>query len=189
MYTGVIEIPFIPVIEGIVIIWVTVRALIALIKREFHIKYELSQLFVLLVICIAVRFTFFPTFREDGAVGPLLFDAYRMKEHIISLEPFYYIKKLWYGGKVNFFINEVGNVLLFIPVGVVWPSVYKKLRAFWKTLIAGAAFSVIIEICQLPFYERTTDIDDVILNTLGCAIGYTVFALIRLLTRSGEKSE
>ncbi|MBR2742329.1 MAG: VanZ family protein [Clostridia bacterium] len=182
-----VEIPFLPVMAGIIIIWLIIRAAACIVKRKFDPKCELWQLAALFTVCLVVRFTFFPTFRDGGYVQPLVFDPDRMKDYLINLEPLYYIKKLW-GNKINFIINEIGNILLFIPVGIVWPAAFPRLRAFWKTLIAGAAFSCLIEICQLPFFDRTTDIDDVILNTVGCAIGYALYAIFSMAGKSIVKN-
>ena len=43
-----------------------------------------------------------------------------------------------------------------------------------KTVAAGALISLCIEILQLPFPSRASDIDDLILNTLGTAVGYGI---------------
>ena len=52
------------------------------------------------------------------------------------------------------------------------------MERFWKVLVLGCGLSVFIETAQL-LLPRGTDIDDVWLNTLGAALGYGVFALIR----------
>ncbi|HCW04256.1 MAG TPA: hypothetical protein DGK91_06850 [Clostridium sp.] len=64
---------------------------------------------------------------------------------------------------------------MFIPVGIVWPICFKKLDNIGKAILAGAIFSLLIEISQLLFYERCSDIDDLILNTAGVAIGALIY--------------
>ena len=68
---------------------------------------------------------------------------------------------------------------MFIPLGIVWPSVYKGLNKHWKILSAGIGFSLFIEILQLPFYDRVSDIDDLLLNSLGFIIGYLLYLLTK----------
>ena len=68
---------------------------------------------------------------------------------------------------------------MFIPVGIVWPYVFKELDKPWKVIAAGFGFTLIIEILQLPFYDRLSDIDDLILNTLGYLTGYGIYLLIK----------
>jgi glycopeptide antibiotics resistance protein len=72
-------------------------------------------------------------------------------------------------------LNLVGNTLMFVPVGIVYPIVYKKLNTHAKVLAAGAGFSLAIEILQLPFFDRVSDVDDLILNSLGYALGYLIY--------------
>ena len=77
---------------------------------------------------------------------------------------------------------------MFIPCGIVLPIVYKRLDTFWKVLAAGAGLSLAIELLQLPFSTRATDIDDLLLNTLGTAAGYGILALVRGLRRAGGRA-
>ena len=58
-----------------------------------------------------------------------------------------------------------------------------------KTLAAGAGISLCIELLQLPFSVRATDIDDLIFNTLGTALGYGLFAAARVILRSTHKPD
>jgi glycopeptide antibiotics resistance protein len=47
----------------------------------------------------------------------------------------------------------------------------------------GAAISLAIEILQLPFAVRTSDVDDLILNTAGCLVGYGIYALAKWIRK------
>lgn len=77
--------------------------------------------------------------------------------------------------------NIAGNMIMFIPTGIVLPVIYKKLDCFWKVVAVGALISLCIEILQLPFPSRASDVDDLILNTLGVAVGYWIYAGFRRL--------
>ena len=61
------------------------------------------------------------------------------------------------------------------------PIVYKRLDYFGKVIAAGAFISLCVELIQLPFADRVSDVDDLILNTLGVAIGYGIYKLIRAI--------
>ena len=87
-----------------------------------------------------------------------------------------------YDNSRDFVWNTVGNVTMFIPTGIVLPVVYKKLNSFGKVVAAGAFISLCIEILQLPFASRASDIDDLILNTLGVIAGYGIYAFVSHLT-------
>lgn len=71
------------------------------------------------------------------------------------------------------------NVLLTIPFGFGLPFVSRlRLR---QVVFAGALFSILLESLQLAtalfagFTFRVVDINDVIFNTVGVAIGYVLF--------------
>jgi glycopeptide antibiotics resistance protein len=73
---------------------------------------------------------------------------------------------------------------MFIPSGIVLPIIYKRLDTFLKVLLAGGSISLCIEVIQLPFSVRATDIDDLILNVVGVVMGYGIYALIRYIRRA-----
>jgi glycopeptide antibiotics resistance protein len=60
----------------------------------------------------------------------------------------------------------------------VWPAVFKKLNTHRKVIAAGVGITLTIELLQLPFYDRATDIDDLILNSAGFLIGYGVYLIV-----------
>jgi glycopeptide antibiotics resistance protein len=72
---------------------------------------------------------------------------------------------------------------MFIPLGIVWPSVYKNLNTHLKVICAGIGFSLFIEILQLPFYDRVSDIDDLLLNSLGFIIGYSLYLFAKFIKK------
>jgi glycopeptide antibiotics resistance protein len=74
-------------------------------------------------------------------------------------------------------------MIMLIPTGIVLPAIYKKLNCFWKVVAVGALISLCTEILQLPFPARASDVDDLILNTLGVAVGYGIYAAFRRLKR------
>ncbi|MBQ5820919.1 MAG: VanZ family protein, partial [Clostridia bacterium] len=84
-----------------------------------------------------------------------------------------------YDSKRDLLLNVIGNAAMFVPSGIVLPIVYKRLNTFWKVLLTGIGMSLCIELIQLPFSARATDIDDLILNTIGVIVGYGIVALIR----------
>lgn len=73
-----------------------------------------------------------------------------------------------------FLINFLGNIVIFMPIGFLLPLLWKKYDRAWRTMGIGFLLSVTIEILQLP-QMRSSDIDDLWLNTLGASIGYLVY--------------
>ena len=76
------------------------------------------------------------------------------------------------------FKNACLNVLLFVPLGVLLPMLWGRFRSAKRTVLAGLAVSFAIEFSQI-FTFRTTDVNDLITNTAGAALG---FLLVRRLT-------
>lgn len=74
------------------------------------------------------------------------------------------------------------NILLFIPfsflLALIWPH-YAK----WKfAVLSGCLFSLLIELSQL-LNNRQTDIDDLILNIVGTALGYFLYQIFISVTK------
>ena len=70
-------------------------------------------------------------------------------------------------------VNVVGNIVLFALPAALLSSYGWPLR---RTIIAGLIFSVGIELLQLVVPGRTTATADVILNTIGAAVGWLLVA-------------
>jgi glycopeptide antibiotics resistance protein len=73
-------------------------------------------------------------------------------------------------------VNIVGNVGLYVPLGVglAWRF---RLRTVWIVAIA-ASVSIAVEIWQgVSGGQRTSDIDDVLLNTAGALVGSCIFMI------------
>lgn len=72
-------------------------------------------------------------------------------------------------------VNLLGNVVLFIPMGLFLPALWPRQRRLWKVLLwCGLAISL-VEITQALTLTGWCDIDDLFLNLLGAAIGYGIF--------------
>ena len=73
-------------------------------------------------------------------------------------------------------VGLVGNIFLFVPFGAaLWFGSVRLRRA----VAVGAALSIAIEVAQLAIPGRWTSTDDVMLNTLGTAVGYLAAAALR----------
>ena len=77
----------------------------------------------------------------------------------------------------------LANILLFIPFGLLAPFVWNGLDHPAAVTCSGFGFSLLIELSQL-LNHRATDIDDLILNTLGALIGYALFKVLTKVTAS-----
>ena len=158
------------------LIWCVIRLICAVKNKSVHWKREIQYLLVYICIVVVARFTFFPFFTVNGKVQPLLFERAKAFPFRINWIPF--ANLFDYPETRDILINIIGNTAMFIPLGIVWPSVYKGLNKHWKVLAAGIGFSLFIEILQLPFYDRVSDVDDLLLNSAGFLIGYLIYLLV-----------
>ena len=87
------------------------------------------------------------------------------------------------------FINACLNILLFVPFGFFLPILWEPFRKIKNAAITGLLTTLFIEVSQI-FTYRTTDINDLITNTIGTIIGYFIARWItnkftkRILTNS-----
>ena len=94
----------------------------------------------------------------------------------INLTPFKEIKLAVNLGGSFFLVNIVGNITVFMPIALFVGLLYNK-PSFFKCVLITTAVSIFVEVFQIP-QNRGTDIDDVILNTIGGIVGYAVFIII-----------
>lgn len=76
--------------------------------------------------------------------------------------------------------HYVESILLFLPVGTLLPLLYRSFQRLSRCVLYGFFFSLAIELAQLLCF-RVTDIDDLLMNTLGAAIGFGIFFLFKKL--------
>lgn len=85
-------------------------------------------------------------------------------------------QEIFINENINYFIiSFLGNIMIFIPIGLLVPIIWKLKD---KTVILiGFLISLSIELSQL-FLNRGTDIDDLLFNTFGTIIGLVIYKII-----------
>lgn len=75
-------------------------------------------------------------------------------------------------------VNVLGNIILFIPIGILAPFLVLKKYEFWisfkVSLLASFCISLAFEVIQLLTYFGLFDVDDLILNTFGGVLGFFI---------------
>ena len=74
-------------------------------------------------------------------------------------------------------MGMVLNMVMFAPLGFLLPAYFERYRHWGRTLAAGFLTSLTVELIQL-FTFRATDVDDLIMNTLGTVVGFLLAKLI-----------
>ena len=83
----------------------------------------------------------------------------------------------------------LGNVIMFVPLGLFLPLLSTRCRRFAMTAAVGLSVSVGIELVQFALLltrtsRRSVDVDDVILNLAGACLGYLVWRGAHALART-----
>lgn len=93
-----------------------------------------------------------------------------------------------YNFNINFWNHidgeKIGNIIIFLPFGILYPLHNQKI-SYKKTLLMGFLLTASIEILQ-PFFDRSFDVNDIILNTIGTFISATLFFVIKKLRDKNE---
>lgn len=159
--------------------WILFRFVAFKKNKAFCWKTEAIQLLFLVNLLVIYRMTFHPFEKLNGQVQPLLFEASTAWPFRMNLIPF--VNLTDYETRSSMLLNIIGNSAMFIPTGILTPLLYK--RKFFGTVLSGFLISFIIEIIQLPFAVRCSDVDDLILNTAGCLVGYGIYALVKWIRK------
>ena len=145
-------------------------------NRDTDRKYRICGLLFVVYLAALAYFLFFA--EATGRTG-----AERIYQY--NLIPFHEIRRfIVYRrqlGCMAVALNLAGNVLAFVPFGTFLPLLVRHTRSFWKTMLLGAEFSLLIEILQLFSKVGSFDVDDILLNTCGVCLGYVIFWIVRKL--------
>ncbi|SFE02742.1 VanZ like family protein [Chitinophaga sp. CF118] len=135
-------------------------------RRSLKISVTIGYL--LLLLCVVI-------------LNPLRFEhivplGSRLRIHpfVDSLNDISYARgSSWFIHWFNFLGNIFGNIALFIPVSFIAILVF-RMQQFWMVVLMACILSLIIETVQYCTGLGVADVDDVILNTAGAAIGFYI---------------
>jgi glycopeptide antibiotics resistance protein len=85
-------------------------------------------------------------------------------------------------GMASFIINILGNLIVFMPVGLFVPYFLenvKGLKGTFRVGLIGFFFSLWVETMQYVFSVGVFDVDDLILNTIGALLGLLIYIKIK----------
>lgn len=122
----------------------------------------------LLYLAVLLRIT---VFRTDFGSHPLFADG------TVIWVPFVSLWDILQNSVPYFIYLFVGNLIWFVPFGLLIPLLTR--RSSGQTILLGFALSLLIEGMQFIFGTGFTEVEDLILNTLGTAIGCCLGGLFR----------
>ena len=109
-------------------------------------------------------------------------------ERKLNLTLFVSLIKVFRNADIGEFLRLLlGNIGWFVPFGFLFPILLKRKNPF-ITICAGLLFSIFIEVTQFVSYKGVAELDDLILNTLGAAVGYLLYWFLRRLSSTGVRA-
>ena len=142
------------------------------------VKPNLLHEIGVVIFCLFMIALFSQTIMTRFYTGPVVtrsFSNINLVPFRVFLDNYYAITELNYWQP--FIINFLGNICIFMPIGFLIPLLWGKFNRFWKVALIGLAISLFIEVTQLS-QARSSDIDDLWLNTLGCMLGYGFYYIL-----------
>jgi len=130
----------------------------AMMKRMICPLVFTAYIWVILKLTIFRPNTLYNNRQVNLAIFTSLIDVYKTEEVGVFLRLF------------------LGNIGWFVPFGFLLPILWKGKR-FLFVLGMGLLFSFCIEVLQFAFRKGVAELDDLILNTLGTAVGYLFFVV------------
>lgn len=101
-------------------------------------------------------------------------------EYTAYLIPLWSYQRLFETHDSLLFFEIIGNILLFIPYGILLPLCqYLKRKNIRFTLITGVCLSLFLELFQFVTRVGTFETDDIINNFIGIVMGCAVFTSTR----------
>lgn len=160
-------------------------------RSGFSLKRELIlNVFIIYILCL-IDVTLFPLninlYREYAWISvnlmPVMGTIKEITKTINDPNMPDYMIKFWIK-------NIVGNLILLLPLGIMVPMFWTKFSSAVKTTFFAFCLSLSIESLQLLStyfgnFGRAFDVDDILLNTVGSYIGYTIYK--KIIERSGKK--
>lgn len=142
-------------------------------KRIINFLFIISFIFYVLFLMWNILFKY---------VSPIeLFSNQREFHRSINLIPFNDI--------INGYYNQmdiVGNIILFIPLGI-YISMFLKGFKWYKNVAILALISLFFEASQYIFAIGASDVTDLITNTFGGTIGIALYWIIKKIFKEDSK--
>ncbi|MDE7309526.1 MAG: VanZ family protein [Lachnospiraceae bacterium] len=87
------------------------------------------------------------------------------------------VYRIAFSGNSVFMTQLIGNVIMFIPFGILVPICFQKIRGILKITLISFLASLFIETTQLYTHTGLFELVDLLNNTLGGIIGYLIYKI------------
>lgn len=163
-----LEINMLTFFSTMLIVWILFRLTVNVRAKKVNIAREIIMQFYFVYVMSLIAVTFFE-FR-------VFFTSWRFSA---NLTPFTETIAMLKGARPGTSLaNILGNLILLAPFGLFLPVLDKAFRKIAKIILAGFFVSLSIELLQYILMVRLFDVDDIIFNTTGVALGYLVYLIL-----------
>lgn len=158
------------IIDIAVLCFLYCRFVMPYLKTKSNSTQTIAFLFSVYMLCV-LTITLFPILTSLPFVFTPQFSR------MVNMTPFIDILEHTDGAVTQVLLN----ILLTVPFGYLFPLFFKpNRRKFTYTLLATVTLTIFIESMQwLLANGRITDFTDLITNTVGGIVGYTIYKLTR----------
>ena len=148
-------------------------------KRFFKILFAVYIVAVIKVIIFKYPFAQLRAIADTWQKGVILEGL-----GTANFVPFHTIKMyIDYAYKLNSVENLAGNILVFVPFGFLFPMVFQDGEKFSVMFVNAFTFVLGIETFQLFSAFGAFDVDDIMLNCLGAAMGFGIYKIVQRMRR------
>lgn len=173
--------------EAIIIAIMVSPIVIVALNRKYRGARLISAFALAAYIIFISKYFFFPIILDKNIVS-------QGGQTIQYIPLFPFLEQIQSVGWGQFLYQAAGNILAFVPISFFLALLFPRLQSFRTNLFAMISISFCVELIQLcinlltDIPNRAIDINDLILNTLGGAMGYLLYQLWRRLFVSGDGS-
>ena len=104
----------------------------------------------------------------------------------LQLQPLQTLKLFWDalisnqnpGMRTHAFVNLLGNVAMFVPLGFFTPWIWQHWRKFSRHFCLMTGIILCVELSQFWLYLGACDVDDLLLNLVGTSLGFVLWKFL-----------
>lgn len=153
-------------------------------KENLFVVVMRFLLFFYIVLLVRLIIFKYPIPMLRGIMDSWDIDMIKRGVYSANLIPFKTVRMyINYYHQINGFDNLFGNILAFMPFGVLLPTAFKECSKLWHSLLHSFWLSLCIELFQLVSHFGEFDVDDILLNCFGAILGYVFYQLVKKALR------
>ncbi|WP_339254831.1 VanZ family protein [Sporosarcina sp. FSL W8-0480] len=147
--------------------------------QQLKNKKKLLSILLGVYVAILVYFMFF------GFGRPQIVGSQEYRYSLIPLRIPLWLPKHFSIDIIKLWIFALGNLIAFIPFGILVPIVFEHhFKTYAKLITLFVSFILCMEIVQLITYLGSFDVEDIIINTMGATIGFCSYKISERMNTS-----